>query len=150
MLRDAIEMARTCKLCQLHADYIQQVPEPVHPTVASWTFEAWGMNIIGPITPKSDSDKQYILAATDYFSKWAEAAAYREVKAVTVVDFIRTQIIYRYGVPRYIMTDNGMPFKNKVMDRFCEIGGQWTRRSIQLNALQDPKEDRRRQQEKLG
>ncbi|KAG9450295.1 hypothetical protein H6P81_010260 [Aristolochia fimbriata] len=83
-------------------------------------FEAWGMDIIGPITPKSDSDRQYILAATDYFSKWAEAAAYREIKATTVADFIRTQIIYRYGVPRYIVTDNGTPFRNRVMDRFCE------------------------------
>ncbi|KAG9453325.1 hypothetical protein H6P81_006229 [Aristolochia fimbriata] len=120
MLRDAIEMARTCKPCQFHADYIHQPPVPLHPTVASWPFEAWGMDIIGPITPKSDSDKQYILAATDYFSKWAEAAAYREVKATTVADFIRTQLIYRYGVPRYIVTDNGTPFRNRVMDRFCE------------------------------
>ncbi|KAG9458214.1 hypothetical protein H6P81_002722 [Aristolochia fimbriata] len=120
MLRDAIEIARTCKQCQIHADYIHQAPEPLHPTVASWPLEAWGMDIIGPISPKSDSDRQYILAATDYFSKWAEASAYLEVKATTVVDFIRTQIIYRYGVPRYIMTDNGTPFKNKVMDHFCE------------------------------
>ncbi|KAG9458348.1 hypothetical protein H6P81_002856 [Aristolochia fimbriata] len=56
----------------------------------------------------------------DYFSKWAEAAAYRDVKATTVTDFIRTQIIYRYGIPRYIVTDNGKPFRNKVMDRFYE------------------------------
>ncbi|KAG9458838.1 hypothetical protein H6P81_003346 [Aristolochia fimbriata] len=97
MLRDAIEMARTCRPCQLHADYIHQPPKPLHPTVASWPFEAWGMDIIDPITPKSDSDRQYILAAIDYFSKWAEAAAYREVKATTVADFIRSQIIYRYG-----------------------------------------------------
>ncbi|KAG9458315.1 hypothetical protein H6P81_002823 [Aristolochia fimbriata] len=120
MIRDAIEMARTCKQCQIHTDYIHQVPEPLHPTVASWPFEAWGMDIISPISPKSDSDRQYILAATDYFSKWAEAAAYREVKATTVIDFIRTQIIYRYGVPRYIIMDNCTPFKNKVMDRFCK------------------------------
>ncbi|KAG9454425.1 hypothetical protein H6P81_007329 [Aristolochia fimbriata] len=120
MLRDAIEMARTCKPCQLHADYIHQPPEPLHPTIASWPFEAWGMDIIGLITPKSDSDRQYILAATDHFSKWAEATAYREVKATTVADFIRTQITYRYGVPRYIVTDNGTPFKNRVMDRLCE------------------------------
>ncbi|KAG9442397.1 hypothetical protein H6P81_018251 [Aristolochia fimbriata] len=76
MLRDAIEMTRTCKPCQLHSNYIHQPPVPLHPTVASWPFEAWGMDIIGPITPKSDSDWQYILAATDYFSKWDEAVAY--------------------------------------------------------------------------
>ncbi|KAG9444903.1 hypothetical protein H6P81_016243 [Aristolochia fimbriata] len=113
-------MAQTCRPCQLHADYIHQPPEPLHPTIASWLFEAWGMDIIGPITPKSNSDRQYIVSATDYFSKWAKATAYREVKATTVTDFIRTQIIYRYGVPRYIVTHNGTPFKNRVMDRFCE------------------------------
>ncbi|KAG9442458.1 hypothetical protein H6P81_018312 [Aristolochia fimbriata] len=105
MLRYATEMARTCRPCKLHADYIHQTLEPLHPTVASWPFEAWGMDIIGPITPKSDSDRQYILAANDYFSKWAEVAAYQEAKATTIADFIRTQIIYRYGVPRYIVTD---------------------------------------------
>ncbi|KAG9444319.1 hypothetical protein H6P81_015659 [Aristolochia fimbriata] len=126
--RDATEMARTCRSCQLHADYIHQPPEPLHPTIASWPFEAWGLDIIGPITPKSDFDRQYILAATDYFSKWAEAAAYREVQTTTVADFIRTQIIYRYGVPLYIVTDNATLFRNKVIDRLCEKFRiqQWT------------------------
>ncbi|KAG9458852.1 hypothetical protein H6P81_003360 [Aristolochia fimbriata] len=143
MLRDATEMARACRPCQLHADYIHQPPEPLHPTAASWPFEAWGMDIIGPITPKSDSDRQYILAATNYFSKWAEAAAYREVKATTITDFIRTQIIYRYGVPRYIVTDNADIFN-------LQPSSQWPRRSIQQNALQDPKENNRQSQTELG
>ncbi|KAG9444887.1 hypothetical protein H6P81_016227 [Aristolochia fimbriata] len=64
MLRDATEMARTCKPCQLHADYMHQPPEPLHLTIASWPFEAWVMDIIGPNTPKPDSDRQYIPAAT--------------------------------------------------------------------------------------
>ncbi|KAG9450329.1 hypothetical protein H6P81_010294 [Aristolochia fimbriata] len=114
-------MARSCKQCQLHADYIHQAPEPLHPTVASWPYKAWGMDIIGPISPKSDSDRQYILAATDYFSKWAEAGAYREVKAVTIVDFIQTQIIYRYGVPRYIMTDNANGLAEAFNKTLCKI-----------------------------
>ncbi|KAG9450353.1 hypothetical protein H6P81_010318 [Aristolochia fimbriata] len=133
MLRDAIELARHCTACQLHANYIHQPPSPLHPTVASWPFEAWGMDIIGPINPKSSANHQYILAATDYFSKWAEAAAYKEIKAVTVVDFIRTQIVYRYGVPRYIMTDNGTPFRNKTMDNFCEKFGIQQRTSTAYN-----------------
>ncbi|KAL0293160.1 UNVERIFIED_CONTAM: hypothetical protein Sradi_6953500 [Sesamum radiatum] len=41
----------------------------------------------------------YILAATDYFSKWAEAVPLKEVKKENVADFIRINIIYRYGVP---------------------------------------------------
>ncbi|KAL0287192.1 UNVERIFIED_CONTAM: hypothetical protein Sangu_2703200 [Sesamum angustifolium] len=41
----------------------------------------------------------YILAATDYFCKWAELVPLKEVKKENVADFIRTHIIYRYGVP---------------------------------------------------
>ena len=31
----------------------------------------------------------------------------REVKKETMVNFIWTHLIYQYGVPRYIITDNG-------------------------------------------
>jgi hypothetical protein len=43
--------------------------------------------VVGPLL-KSSGGHLYILAATDYFSKWAEAAALKEVKKETVVKFI--------------------------------------------------------------
>ncbi|KAL0444085.1 UNVERIFIED_CONTAM: hypothetical protein Slati_2131200 [Sesamum latifolium] len=73
-------------------------PNSLHPTVASWPFDAWGLDVVGPMT-KSSGGHLYILAATYYFSKWAEAVLLKEVKKENVVDFIRTNIIYRYGVP---------------------------------------------------
>jgi len=62
----------------------------------------------------------YILVAIDYFSKWVEAITLKEVKKENVVDFIQTHIIYRYSVPRYIITDNGKPFFNKLTTSLCE------------------------------
>ncbi|XP_019155716.1 PREDICTED: uncharacterized protein LOC109152471 [Ipomoea nil] len=35
--------------------------------------------------------------------------------------FIRVHIIYRFGIPRYILTDNGKPFDNKLMDKICKL-----------------------------
>ncbi|TYK27554.1 uncharacterized protein E5676_scaffold22G00230 [Cucumis melo var. makuwa] len=93
--------------------------EPLHPTVASWPFEAWGLNLVGLITPKSSAGHYYILAATDYFSKWAEAIPLREAKKENVANFIRTHIIYRYGIPHRIMTDNGRQFSNSMIDKLC-------------------------------
>jgi len=75
---------------------------------------------MGPITSKSSTGHSYILAATDYFFKWAKAIPLREVKEENVVDFIRIYIIYQYGVPRYIITDNGKPFVNKLVTSLCE------------------------------
>nr|XP_023915767.1 uncharacterized protein LOC112027322 [Quercus suber] len=51
---------------------------------------------------------------------WAEAIPLREVKKETIVNFVRTHLIYRYGVPRYIITDNGKPFYNRLMTELCE------------------------------
>ncbi|XP_073152772.1 uncharacterized protein [Henckelia pumila] len=58
-----------------------------------------------------------------YFFKWAEAVALKEVKKENVADFIPTHIIYRYGIPRYVITDNGKPFCNTLIDKLCEKFG---------------------------
>ncbi|XP_019190497.1 PREDICTED: uncharacterized protein LOC109184956 [Ipomoea nil] len=121
MVKDCIDYARRCQACQYHANFIHQPPEPLHPTVASWPFDAWGLDVVGPITPKSSAGHAYILAATDYFSKWAEAVALKEVKKENVADFLRVHIVYRFGIPRYILTDNGKPFDNKLMDKICKL-----------------------------
>ena len=76
--------------------------------------------MVGPITLKSSIGHAYILAAMDYFSKWAEVVPLKEVKKENVLNFIRSNIIYRYGVPRYIITNNGKPFYKKLMSNLYE------------------------------
>ncbi|KAL0395514.1 UNVERIFIED_CONTAM: hypothetical protein Slati_4517600 [Sesamum latifolium] len=83
---------------------------------------------------KSSGGHLYILAATDYFSKWAEAVPLKEVKKENVADFIRTNIIYRYGVPRYIITNNGKPFCNSLIDKLCQKFGLKQRNSSMFYA----------------
>ncbi|KAL0314530.1 UNVERIFIED_CONTAM: hypothetical protein Sangu_2297400 [Sesamum angustifolium] len=82
-------LCRRCQACQFHANLIHQPPEPLHPTVASWPFDAWGLDVVGTLT-ESSGGHLYILAATDYFSKWAEAVPLKEVKKENVADFIHT------------------------------------------------------------
>ncbi|CAM8911138.1 unnamed protein product [Rhodiola kirilowii] len=120
VVQDCVDFAKKCNACQFNANFIHQPPEHLHPTVASWPFEAWGLDVVGPINPKASNGHTYILAATDYFSKWAEAVTLREVKKENVVDFITKHIIYRHGVPQRIVTDNGKQFSNKLMTNLCE------------------------------
>ncbi|XP_009784278.1 uncharacterized protein LOC107783815 [Nicotiana tabacum] len=122
MVKDCLDYARRCKACQFHANFIHQPPEMLHPTVASWPFDAWGLDIVGPL-PKSSGGHLYILAATDYFSKWAEAVVLKEVKKENDANFIRVNIIYSFGIPSYIITNNGKPFDNKLMTKICELFG---------------------------
>ncbi|CAM8996545.1 unnamed protein product [Rhodiola kirilowii] len=103
VVQDCVDFAKKCNACQFNANFIHQPPEHLHPTVASWPFEAWGLDVVGPINPKASNGHTYILAATDYFSKWAEVVTLREVKKENVVDFIKKHIIFRFGVPQRIV-----------------------------------------------
>ena len=110
MVKDCMDYAKRCSACQFHANFIHQPSKPLHPTIASWPFDAWGLDVVGPLIPKSSGGHSYILTVTNYFFKRAEAAVFQEVKKETVVNFIKRNIIFRYGVPRYIITNNGKEF----------------------------------------
>ncbi|GAA0187608.1 hypothetical protein LIER_34896 [Lithospermum erythrorhizon] len=89
-----------------HANFIHQPPEPLYPITAAWHFDAWGLDMVGHM-PWSKEGYEYILAATDYFSKWVEAKLIMSWKQVA--DFIKSNIIYRYGVPKYILQKMAKP-----------------------------------------
>jgi hypothetical protein len=50
-----------------------------------------------------------LLVAVDKFSKWIEAVPVMNQEATTAVKFFES-IVYRYGVPNSIITDNGTNF----------------------------------------
>ena len=56
--------------------------------------------------------------ATDYFTKWVEAQLLVIVTQVDVIRFIKTQIIYQFGVPETITTDQGTMFTEEKMKAF--------------------------------
>lgn len=62
----------------------------------------------------------FILAATDYFSKWSEAAPLREVTTDNAIKFFREHIVYQFGVPRAIRSDNGLSFRSFKIGRFVQ------------------------------
>ncbi|XP_075654934.1 uncharacterized protein LOC142625117 [Castanea sativa] len=61
-----------------------------------------------------------ILAATEYFTKWVEAIPLKKATGATVTNFIREDIITRFGIHRRLINDNGTPFINKDMKSLAE------------------------------
>jgi hypothetical protein len=45
--------------------------------------------------------------AIDHYSKWCEAKAVVDHGAKTAARFLEDEIICRYGVPKFVLTDNG-------------------------------------------
>ncbi|XP_015060432.1 uncharacterized protein K02A2.6-like [Solanum pennellii] len=86
---------------------------------ALWPFMAWGMDVIGPIEPKSSNGHRFILVAIDYFTKWVEAVTFMSVTKKVVVDFIHFNIICRFGIPMVIKTYNVANLNNHLMQEVC-------------------------------
>jgi len=42
------------------------------------------------------------------------------IKKENVVDFVRTHMIYQYGMPKYIIIGNGKPLFKSLMTSLCE------------------------------
>jgi transposase InsO family protein len=64
----------------------------------------------------------YILVAVDKFTKWVEAAPVTTQDSTVAINFIKS-IVFRFGVPHSIITDNGTNFTSKEFKNYCESLG---------------------------
>ncbi|XP_017239352.2 uncharacterized protein LOC108212130 [Daucus carota subsp. sativus] len=119
MRQDAVAYVQKCDACQRHAPVIHQPSEYLHTTTPSWPFMKWGMDIVGKLPP-APGQKVFMLAMTDYFSKWIEAEAYKQVTSKEVITFIKKNILCKFGVPSEIVCDNGSQFISDKTESFCK------------------------------
>jgi transposase InsO family protein len=63
-----------------------------------------------------------LLVTVDKFSKWTEAVPVTNQEATMAVKFFKP-IIYRYGIPNNIITDNGTNFTSGEFQQFAKEFG---------------------------
>jgi transposase-like protein len=74
----------------------------------SCPFAVWGLDILGPFS-RAIGGYRYMYIAIDKFTKCLEATPVVKINKPSAVKFIKS-IICRFGVPNYIITDNGTQF----------------------------------------
>ena len=60
----------------------------------------------------------HVLVAVDKFTKWIEAKPIKSLDTPTAINFIEG-IIYRFGVPHDIITNNDTKFDSEDFRAFC-------------------------------
>ncbi|KAK1605495.1 hypothetical protein QYE76_029168 [Lolium multiflorum] len=123
MLEDCFQYYKGCQACQKFGS-IQMVPaSAMNPIIKPWPFRGWGMDMIGEIHPSSSKGHRWVLAITDYFTKWVEAVPMKKVASEDVIKFVLEHVIHRFGIPQTITTDGGSVFVSKEMKKFCDDMG---------------------------
>jgi len=99
---------------QMAGKMLTQVPEEPWATVCA--------DFVGPL-PRSKHGNQMLLVLIDRFSKWTELVPLQSATAQSLKKALRERIIARYGVPKIVITDNGVQFANKIFKSFlAEMG----------------------------
>uniref|UniRef100_A0A2N9IJ07 Uncharacterized protein n=1 Tax=Fagus sylvatica TaxID=28930 RepID=A0A2N9IJ07_FAGSY len=100
MERDCIRHVQTCHKCQMYQNSKNAPPQYLHTMASPWPFSAWGMDVIGAITPKASNGHEFILVAIDYFTKTTSSAGTE--------------------CQKMLITDNASNLNNRMMDQLCQ------------------------------
>jgi hypothetical protein len=76
------------------------------------------VDILGPF-PRAVGGYRYLFVAIDKFTKWPEATPVVSITQSAAVAFLKS-IVYRFGVPSRIITDNGTHFTSQIFQEYCE------------------------------
>ncbi len=69
-------------------------------------FHRVALDTTGPLL-ETKSDNKYIMVAINHYSKWCEAKAVADHGAKMATRFLEDDIICRYGVPKFVLINNG-------------------------------------------
>jgi hypothetical protein len=79
-----------------------------------------GLYFIYETRPRLSKGHRFILVAMDYFTKWTEAVWLRNMTQWEVINFVQEHIIYRFGVPQTLTTNQGPSFMSHQFREFAE------------------------------
>lgn len=122
MKKDVREYIRNCEICQ-KTKHSRDTRAPlilVNPS--SKPFEKLYIDIVGPL-PKTPSGNQYILSMIDDLTRFVEFASLPDQQADTVARTLYEHILFRYNIPKIIVSDNGTNLKGRVMASMCKLLG---------------------------
>ncbi|GJT63149.1 reverse transcriptase domain-containing protein [Tanacetum coccineum] len=119
MHQDAMEEICKCDSCQIHSS-IPKLPKTLMTSImAPWPFFQWGMDVLGPL-PEALGKLRFVIVAVNYFTKWMEAKPLAKTTWKKVKKFVWDNIVYRYGLPKIIITDNGTNFIHDPFRSWCK------------------------------
>lgn len=119
--QDTKEYVRKCESCQRYK--VEQKP-----AIGKMNFRRprgpWfcvTSDIIGPL-PRSKKGNRFLLVFQDTFTKWIELTALKDATAKKVSQKFEELILYRYGAPEVVLTDNGTQYTSKI---FAKLTKEW-------------------------
>lgn len=120
---DVFRYVKKCNTCQ------RMKKMPAYPTELTIPitsrFEVFSIEFAGPF-PETGMDHRHLLVCVEHLKGWPIVVPTRDATAQVVRNFISTEIIHPFGIPKKVVSDNAQCFTAGLMTEFtAEQGIKW-------------------------
>ncbi|CAF4150636.1 unnamed protein product, partial [Adineta steineri] len=117
MRKDVYEYVASCQACQKFKYNNIPLANPLQIHTVNEPWHTIGIDLMGPF-PKTARQKRFLLVIVDYFTRWIEVFPLRTTTSVDIAQILINEIFTRYGMPIFILSDNGPQFVSLLFDQF--------------------------------
>ena len=123
VLAEVKRFCASCDICQRSAPKGRTPKAPLEkmPLIED-PFHRVAIDLIGPISPASQSGHRYILTMVDFATRYPEAVALKGIDTIQVAEAL-LEFFSRVGVPSQILSDQGSQFMSEVMKEVARLLG---------------------------
>ena len=117
---DCNNWVNTCDVCARQKRPQRKPHAPLGSMATGAPLDHLATDILGPF-PESTRGNKYVLAVTDYFTKWVEIFAIPDQTAATCAEIILNKVIARFGCPYNIHSDQGRNYESAIFTELCQL-----------------------------
>ena len=135
MRADVLKFVRSCRVCGAQkSSNTMPLGRMGREKQVNMPFQTIALDLMGPF-PRSKKGHKWLLVVGDWFSKYVLLCPLRSSKSPYVVKYLESEVFLTYGVPQYIICDNGPQF---VAKEFRDLAKKYQVQKIWYNAVYSP------------
>ncbi|XP_049267363.1 uncharacterized protein LOC125756539 [Rhipicephalus sanguineus] len=118
---DITRFVKSCDICQrtIPKHLVGRVPLGNTPIIDT-PFKRVAIDIVGPLSPMSESGNKYVLTMVDMATRYPDAVALPSIETERVAEAL-LEMFSRVGVPREIISDRGTSFLSRLMKELSRL-----------------------------
>ncbi|KAJ8938054.1 hypothetical protein NQ314_011621 [Rhamnusium bicolor] len=121
MKKDVKYFIKQCVSCQKNKLVRKKYFMPIEITTTSTTpLEKIFLDIVGPL-PLTENGNKFIITLQDDLTKYSQAYAVPNHETITIAQKFFENFICKFGIPNYIVTDQGKDFTSKLLSEVTKL-----------------------------
>ena len=121
MRRDIAKWIKSCQSCAARSPAGRNLKAKLQPITVGGRFLKVAANILGPVTRNRDTGNKYILAITDYFTKYVITVPLSTITAADVAKAFIEKWVLRFRAPDTLHIDQVTNFCSELLTEMCTL-----------------------------